>query len=118
MVLRSDRQRISDEVEEPSGSASEQHRLGLQILGVSLVDARPPSEVAADFAAAQSAESQRDRRATEARTLAETTVTTARAAAQSRLEAARSAPAQATRLAGRGPALPAPCSPRRSDRAR
>ena len=67
------------------------HRLGLQILGVSLTEARPPTEVAADFAAAQSAESQRDRRGTEARTLAETTLTAARATAQGRLETARAA---------------------------
>jgi len=58
---------------------------------VSLTEARPPAEVAADFFAAQSAESQRDRRGTEARTRAETTVTAARATAGSRLEAARAA---------------------------
>jgi len=65
--------------------------LGLEILGVSLAEARPPAEVAADFSAAQAAESQRDRRGNEARTQAETTVTTARATAGSRLETARAA---------------------------
>ena len=34
---------------------------------MSLIDARPPAEVAADFVAAQAAESHRDRRRTEAR---------------------------------------------------
>ena len=47
--------------------------------------------MAADFSAAQSAESQRDRRGNEARTQAETTVTAARAAAGSRMETARAA---------------------------
>jgi len=65
--------------------------LGLEILGVSLTEARPPAEVAADFSAAQAAESQRDRRGNEARTQAETTVTAARATAGSRLETARAA---------------------------
>ena len=81
-MLRGDRQRIGHEVEADLKAAVTSHRLGLQILGVSLTDARPPAEVAADFAAAQSAESQRDRRTTEARTLAETTLTAARASAR------------------------------------
>ena len=90
-VLRSDRGRIGDEVERELTQAVDRHRLGLQILGVSLTDARPPAEVAADFAAAQSAESSRDRRITDARTEAETRLTAARASAQSRLETARTA---------------------------
>jgi membrane protease subunit HflK len=88
-VLRSDRPRISDEVASDLRRSVEKLRLGLQILSVSLVEARPPAEVSADFAAAQSAESRRNRRATEARTLAETTVTAARVSAHSRLEDAR-----------------------------
>ena len=47
--------------------------------------------MAADFSAARSAESQRDRRGNEARTQAETTVTAARATAATRLETARAA---------------------------
>ncbi|HMF36271.1 MAG TPA: hypothetical protein VKF17_06510, partial [Isosphaeraceae bacterium] len=58
---------------------------------MSLTEARPPAVVAADFFAAQSAETQRDRRGNQARTRAETTVTAARATAGSRLEAARAA---------------------------
>ena len=118
-VLRSDRQRVADEVAATSRAGHRRAtRLGLQILGVSLIDARPPAEVAADFVAAQSAESQRDRRGTEARTLAETTVTAAGARLPRRWSRPRGGrPAQvsswnrmpeAQRLPGspcRGPAL-------------
>lgn len=90
-VLRGDRQRIGGEVARDLGQAIARHRLGLEILGVSLTESRPPAEVAADFSAAQSAESQRDRRGNEARTQAETTVTAARATAGTRLETARAA---------------------------
>lgn len=90
-VLRGDRQRIAAEVARDLKGAIARLNLGLEILGVSLTEARPPAEVAADFSAAQSAESQRDRRGNEARTQAETTVTEARAAAGSRLETARAA---------------------------
>lgn len=41
--------------------------LGVEVLGVSLVEARPPQEVAADFAEAQAARSEKDRRAHEAK---------------------------------------------------
>jgi membrane protease subunit HflK len=67
-VLRTDRRRIADEVEAEVQSASDRLSLGVTILGVSLTDARPPLEVAAEFAAAQSAESLRDRRINQART--------------------------------------------------
>jgi modulator of FtsH protease HflK len=63
----------------------------MSILSVSLIDARPPSEVAAEFSSAQSAESQRDRRGHEARSCAETTLTAAKATAQAKLEHARGA---------------------------
>ena len=65
--------------------------LGVTILGVSLTDARPPTEVEADFAAAQSAESERDRRINEAKSYHETTIVAARSAAGAKLEAARAA---------------------------
>lgn len=61
-ALRSDRGQIAQEVRDDLQSAAESNRLGVQILGVSLTDARPPSEVAADFAEAQAAESRRDDR--------------------------------------------------------
>ncbi len=90
-VLKGDRQRIAAEVARGLERAITRLHLGIEILGVSLTDARPPAEVAADFSAAQSAESQRDRRGHEARTQAETIVTAARASAASRLESARAA---------------------------
>jgi membrane protease subunit HflK len=102
-VLRADRERIAGELGRNLEQTIARLRLGLEILGVSLIEARPPDEVAADFSAAQSAESQRDRRGNEARTQAETTVTAARAAAGSRLEAARAA-AQRTLLGTRAAA--------------
>jgi membrane protease subunit HflK len=90
-VLRGDRQHIAAEVARDLEAGIARLGLGLEILGVSLTEARPPAEVAADFSAAQSAASQRDRRGNEARTQAETTVTAARATAGSRLETARAA---------------------------
>ena len=72
-----------------SRAPSASHRLGLEILGVSLTEARPPSEVAADFAAAKSAESRTGQRVTDAQTLAETILTESKARAQAVLEAAR-----------------------------
>jgi membrane protease subunit HflK len=86
-VLRSDRQAIAREVERDLQSAADRYQSGVSILGVSLTDARPPTEVEADFAAATSAESERDRRVNEARSYGETTATAARAAAQAKLEA-------------------------------
>jgi membrane protease subunit HflK len=59
------------------------------ILSMSLTDARPPTEVAGDFAAAQSAESQRDRRINEARTYEAVHAATAAAQGEARVEAAR-----------------------------
>jgi membrane protease subunit HflK len=90
-VLRGDRQHIAAEVARDLEAGIARLDLGLEILGVSLTEARPPAEVAADFSAAQSAASQRDRRGNDARTQAETTVTAARATAGSRLETARAA---------------------------
>jgi len=90
-VLRGDRQHIAAEVALDLEAGIARLGLGLEILGVNLTEARPPAEVAADFSAAQSAASQRDRRGNEARTQAETTITAARATAGSRLETARAA---------------------------
>jgi membrane protease subunit HflK len=87
-VLRVDRQRIAQEVEGILEQAVGRHRLGLAILGVNITEARPPSEVASDFVAAQSAESERSRRLTEAQTYAETTATAAKASSQAIFDAA------------------------------
>ena len=87
-VLRSDRRRIADEVETDVQQESDRLALGVTILGVSLTDARPPLEVAAEFAAAQSAESLRDRRVNQARTYEAVELTAAAARAEAVRESA------------------------------
>src|SRR5262249_42957164 len=90
-----DRGRIAQDVRDELQSVADGRRLGVQILGVSLTDARPPAEVAADFAEAQAAESRRDDRINVARTYEAVRVATA----SSRGEAVReSARAEASRL--------------------
>jgi membrane protease subunit HflK len=69
--------------------AAGQYGLGISVLSVSLTDARPPAEVAPDFAKAQSARSEHDRRVNDAKTKSATTVTQAKARAQARIEQAR-----------------------------
>jgi len=88
-VLRSDRQAIAHDIDRDLQNVSDRYQLGVTILGASLTDARPPSEVEADFAAAQSAESQRDRRINEANSYNETTTALAQSRAQAILEVAR-----------------------------
>jgi membrane protease subunit HflK len=102
-VLRSDRQLIAGEVARQLQADSDQLALGAEILGVSLTDARPPVEVAADFAAAQAAESHRDRRFHEARTHEAVQLAGAGGQAQATREAAR-ADAERTLLEARAEA--------------
>jgi modulator of FtsH protease HflK len=90
-VLRADRQAIAREVERDLQSSADRYQSGVSILGVSLTDARPPREVEADFAAAQAAESERDRRTNEAKSYGKTTATASRAAAQAKVEMAHAA---------------------------
>ncbi len=90
-VLRSGRREIADEVAADIQAAADRLPLGVTILGVSLTDARPPVEVAADFATAQSAESLRDRRVNDARTYETVELTAASARGQAIQEAARGA---------------------------
>jgi len=90
-ALRSDRQAVVQEVENNLQRAANRYQLGVWILGVSFTDVRPPTEVAVDFAAAQAAESERDRRINEAKTYDETTRAAAGAAAQAKLETAHAA---------------------------
>jgi membrane protease subunit HflK len=78
-------------------------RLGVRILGVSLTDARPPVEVAADFAEAQQAESRRDDRINVARTYEAVQQATAVSRGEALREAAR-AEAGRTRFAARAEA--------------
>ena len=61
-VLRADRGPTARETRDTLQAIADRHRLGVLILGVSLTDARPPAEVAADFVEAQAAESRRDDR--------------------------------------------------------
>jgi membrane protease subunit HflK len=88
-TLREGRAEVARATSEELERAGRVYGLGVAILGVSLTDARPPSEVAPDFAAAQSARSEHDRRVNEAKTYAASTVTRAGAAAQARIEQAR-----------------------------
>lgn len=87
-ALRADRQELVRDIERDLAGAADRYQLGVSILSVNLTDVRPPTEVAADFALAQAAESERNRRINEAKTYEETTATSARAAAQAKLEAA------------------------------
>ncbi|MCA1685888.1 MAG: hypothetical protein LC745_07845, partial [Planctomycetia bacterium] len=90
-TLREGRSAAAREAEADLARSSRRYGLGVAVLGVSLTDARPPTEVAPDFAAAQSARSAHDRRVNEAKTTAATTVTAADAQALARLEQARAA---------------------------
>jgi membrane protease subunit HflK len=69
--------------------------LGVAVLGVSLTDARPPVEVEPDFAAAQAARSERERRLNEAKTEAARTRLAAEAQASTTTSRAQ---AEAARL--------------------
>ncbi|MDR3636655.1 MAG: protease modulator HflK [Isosphaeraceae bacterium] len=88
-ALRAERAAIAREVESDLGAVLQREPLGVSVLGVSLTDARPPQEVAPDFAAAQAARSEHDRRINEARTYAATTLPAARAGAQAKTDQAR-----------------------------
>jgi membrane protease subunit HflK len=88
-ALRTGRAAIARDVGEDLQRASGQLGLGISVLGVSLTEVRPPSEVAPDFAAAQAARSDRDRRINEARAYQAASMPAAKAAALARTEQAR-----------------------------
>ena len=88
-VLREQRAAIAREVETDLADALNREPLGVTVLGVSLTDARPPSEVAPDFAAAQAAQSEHDRRINEAKTYETTTIPATQAAVQAKTDQAR-----------------------------
>jgi membrane protease subunit HflK len=98
-VLRLERAAIAGDIESDLVRSVSDAGLGIAILGVSLTDARPPGEVAADFAAAQAAQSERDRRVNDALTFAATTQRAAHAEAEARLDRARAAANRAVVLA-------------------
>ena len=108
----------SREIERELQSCADRYQCGISILSVSLTDVRPPTEVEADFAAAQAAESERDRRVNEAKSHDETTATASRATAQAKLETAH-ATARRTLLGPRPRSRSSsPCRPRPGGRAR
>jgi membrane protease subunit HflK len=88
-ALRSDRGRIAEEARDELQAVADGLRLGVLVLGVSLTDARPPSEVVADFAEAQAAESRRDDRINVARTYESVQLATASSRGEAAREAAR-----------------------------
>ncbi len=90
-VLRSDRRAIAQEVEHDLERTARVYQTGIAIVGVNLTDARPPTEVEADFTAAQSAGNTRDRRINEARTYDEAITASSRASARAIVETARGA---------------------------
>lgn len=88
-TLSEGRAAVAVRTRESLQEAARRYDLGIAVLGVDLTAARPPGEVAPEFAAAQSARSDRDRRITEAETRAATALTTSKANAQALLEHAR-----------------------------
>jgi membrane protease subunit HflK len=98
-ALRLERAAIAGDIATELARGPVARQLGIAIVGVRLTDARPPGEVASDFAAAQAAQSERDRRIQDARTYAATTRTAARSEAQARLDRARARADRAVVLA-------------------
>ncbi len=78
-ALRGGRGAIAREVEQTLAAEVSRLRLGVEILSVGFSDMRPPIEVEADFAAAQSAESERDSRIALAHGQADAQLTRAKA---------------------------------------
>jgi modulator of FtsH protease HflK len=98
-ALGAGRADVTRDVEAELARVAKRSHLGVAILSVSLTDARPPAEVAPDFAAAQSAQSERDRRINEAKTYEATTLPAAQATAIARTEEARAKADRAVVLA-------------------
>jgi modulator of FtsH protease HflK len=98
-ALRLERAAIARDIESELARSVAVRRLGVAILSVSLTDARPPGEVAAEFAAAQAARSERDRRVNEAGTYGAITRAAAQSAAQARIDRARAQADRAVVLA-------------------
>jgi membrane protease subunit HflK len=101
-VLRHGRAEVVRDVETDLTRAVGRLGIGLAILGVSLTDARPPTEVAPDFAAAQAARSEHDRRLNEAKTYEATILPAANAQALARVERARARAERAVAMARSG----------------
>ncbi len=78
-ALRLERRQVARLVERSLRADAQRLRLGVEILSVGFGDVRPPTEVEADFAAAQAAENERDNTIAMAKGLAATRVTEANA---------------------------------------
>jgi membrane protease subunit HflK len=81
-ALRDGRSAIAGDVQDDLDRGSRAYGLGLSILGVSLTDAQPPIEVQPDFAAAQAARSDRERKINEAKSRSATVLIEAKSKAQ------------------------------------
>jgi membrane protease subunit HflK len=97
--LRGGRAALAQDAAADLARHAAQYDLGIAVLGLNLTEARPPSEVQSDFAAAQAAQSEHDRRLTEAQTYARTTHRTAESMAQVRRDAAHARANRAVALA-------------------
>lgn len=98
-ALRDGRAAIAADVQSALDQSARRYGLGLAVLGVSLTDAQPPAEVQPDFAAAQSARSDLDRKRNEAKARAEAVLIAAKAKAQTTEEVARAGADRAIALA-------------------
>ncbi len=87
--LRSGRPEVAREVQAHLARSVADLGLGVAILGVNLTDARPPTEVEPAFAEAQAAQTARDRRINEGRSLGGLARPAAQASAEAALDAAR-----------------------------
>ncbi len=97
--LRGQRSRVAAKVRDELARSVEALGLGVAILGVNLTDARPPVEVEPAFAEAQAAQSERDRRINEAKSLLGTLRPAALATAEGATDAARTRAARDVEMA-------------------
>ena len=98
-ALRDGRAAIAADVQSTFEQSARAYGLGLAVLGVSLTDAQPPVEVQPDFAAAQSARSDLERKRNEARARAEGVLIAAKAKARATEEIARAEAERAVAMA-------------------
>ncbi len=98
-VLRDQRPEVSAELLSDLEKRASQYGLGVRIMGVSLTDVQVPIEVQPDFAAAQTALSDKERRQFEAKTRAETMMIAAKGSAKAIDETARSEARRTVELA-------------------
>ncbi len=99
-ALRADRAAVAREAQADLSRAVADLELGITVLGLSLTDARPPAEVAPDFAAAEAAQSDRDRRTREAHSYAVALLPAADASARVTLDEAHARADRAVAIAG------------------